>query len=410
MICLSTILVRSRPFISYKNYVAFFSTQRKRKVVLGLETSCDETGAAVVTEDGEVLGEGLRSQKNIHVRNGGVIPPLAQALHRECIHDVVQKALDQSHLDIKDVSAIATTTMPGLALCLMVGLEYTKQLIAKTNLPFIPVHHMQAHALTVRLINRVDFPFLVLLVSGGHCLLAVARGVDDFLLLGQTLDNAPGEAFDKVARRLKLQHHPHCQGLSGGQSIEKLATEGSIRLLMGKGTSLPKSRSCDFSFSGTMSLAHWLIGVHENHQGITKDGGKHLDNLPDICASVQHKITHHLCTRVIRAINFCNQTGLIPESNQTLVASGGVASNSYIRNALETTCSALDYQLICPPPRLCTDNGIMIAWSGMERLKLGIGISNNPQDVRFEPRYPIGEDISSNVVKSNIKVKAIKFW
>ncbi|XP_071956673.1 tRNA N6-adenosine threonylcarbamoyltransferase, mitochondrial-like [Antedon mediterranea] len=396
--------------IIYKNPSKFFSNFVKQRFVLGIETSCDETGAAVVTDSGDVIGEGLRSQKNIHVKNGGVIPPLAQALHRECIHSVVQDALDQSRLDIQDMTAIATTTMPGLALSLMVGLEYTKQIIARTNLPFIPVHHMQAHALTVRMIQRVEFPFLVLLVSGGHCLLTVARGVDDFLILGQCLDNAPGEVFDKVARKLRLQHHPECQGLSGGQAMEKLATGGSIRLLMGKGTQLPRSRSCDFSFSGTRTVADELIRRQETNQEITNHDDSFLENLPDICASVQHKITHHLCTRVVRAFQYCNDKRLIPDNNQTLVVSGGVASNSYIRTALEKTCSVLGYNLICPPPKLCTDNGIMIAWAGIEKLKLGIGISDNPQSVRFEPRYPIGQDIRSSVAEANIKVKAVKFW
>lgn len=174
------------------------SVNFSKRLVLGIETSCDDTGAGVVDEHGKILGDALHSQLKIHTDYGGILLPRAQALHEEHIGPVVQKALTAAQVTIQDVDAIAVTTMPGLALSLKVGLQYAKELVQQTGKPMIPIHHMQAHALTVRLLQKVDFPFLVFLLSGGHCLLAVVKDVDDFLLLGNSLDNSPGVCLDKV--------------------------------------------------------------------------------------------------------------------------------------------------------------------------------------------------------------------
>uniref|UniRef100_A0A8D1WIE9 N(6)-L-threonylcarbamoyladenine synthase n=1 Tax=Sus scrofa TaxID=9823 RepID=A0A8D1WIE9_PIG len=173
------------------------------KLVLGIETSCDDTAAAVVDETGNVLGEAIHSQTEVHLKTGGIIPPVAQQLHRENIQRIVQEALSASKVSPSELSAVATTVKPGLALSLGVGLSFSLQLVDQLKKPFIPIHHMEAHALTIRLTNKVEFPFLVLLISGGHCLLALVRGVSDFLLLGKSLDIAPGDMLDKVLRRGK---------------------------------------------------------------------------------------------------------------------------------------------------------------------------------------------------------------
>ncbi|XP_063964784.1 tRNA N6-adenosine threonylcarbamoyltransferase, mitochondrial-like [Lytechinus pictus] len=381
------------------------------RLVLGIETTCDDTGAAVMDDSGKILAERLHTQKRIHAKNGGIIPPLAQDLHRQFIDPVVQGTIKDAGIEAKDLSAVALSTMPGMPLSLWVGLQYTKDMLLRhPHLPLIPINHMEAHALTVRMIERVDFPFLVLLVSGGNCILAVARGVGDFKVLGVTLDDAPGEAFDKVARRLKLQHHPDCLGLSGGQAIEKMAENGNIRLLMERGVPMSHHRNCNFSFAGLKNMANWLIQHHEVRQGLSVSEDDHLDTVNDVAASFQHKLTQHLIIRIARAMLYCQQTGLIPEENQTLVVSGGVASNKYICKALDFTASHFKYKLICPPPHLCTDNGVMIAWAGVERLRLGMGFADDPQSVRFQPKMPLGEDISDQVREANIKVKRIKFW
>ncbi|XP_059134148.1 tRNA N6-adenosine threonylcarbamoyltransferase, mitochondrial isoform X2 [Peromyscus eremicus] len=321
------------------------------KLVLGIETSCDDTAAAVVDEAGHVLGEAMHSQTEVHLKTGGIVPPVAQQLHRENIQRIVEETLSAGRLSPQDLSAVATTIKPGLALSLGVGLSFSLQLVNQFKKPFIPIHHMEAHALTIRLTNKVEFPFLVLLISGGHCLLALVRGVSDFLLLGKSLDIAPGDMLDKHV-------------------IDKLITR------------------------------------KEKEEGIEK--GQILSSAADVAAAVQHTTARHLAMRTHRAILFCKQKDLLPPANAVLVVSGGVASNLYIRRALEIVADATQCTLLCPPPRLCTDNGIMIAWNGIERLRAGLGILHDVEDIRYEPKCPLGVDISKEVAEAAIKVPRLK--
>ncbi|XP_063593069.1 tRNA N6-adenosine threonylcarbamoyltransferase, mitochondrial-like [Penaeus indicus] len=312
-----------------RNYT---SALRKRQLVLGIETSCDDTGASVVDDQGAVLGEALNTQQKIHLMHGGIIPPVACRLHAENIEEVVDTCLKRSGISLEEIDAIATTVKPGLPLSLAVGTEYGKQLALNARKPFIPIHHMEAHALTVRMVEQIEFPFLVLLVSGGHSLLVLAHSVDRWSIIGQTVDDAPGEALDKGARRLKLRNIPECSSMSGGQAIEHLAKEGN-------------PRAYDFP-------------------------------------------TPH-------------------------VLSGGVACNNYIRSALQKLCEATGYQLLCPPPRLCTDNGIMIAWNGMERWKAQSGVIYDEEaikNINIQAKCPIGVDLTEDVRSLGIKIqKWVKF-
>nr|XP_021527688.1 probable tRNA N6-adenosine threonylcarbamoyltransferase, mitochondrial isoform X2 [Aotus nancymaae] len=365
------------------------------KIVLGIETSCDDTAAAVVDETGNVLGEAIHSQTEVHLKTGGIIPPVAQQLHRENIQRIVQEALSASSISPSDLSAIATTIKPGLALSLGVGLSFSLQLVGQLKKPFIPIHHMEAHALTIRLTNKVEFPFLVLLISGGHCLLALVQGVSDFLLLGKSLDIAPGDMLDKVARRLSLIKHPECSTMSGGKAIEHLAKQGN-RFHFDITPPLQRAKNCDFSFTGLQHLINKIIIQKEKEEAA------------DIAAAVQHTTACHIVKRTHRAILFCKQRDLLPQNNAVLVASGGVASNFYIRRALEILTNATQCTLLCPPPRLCTDNGIMIAWNGIERLRAGIGILHDIEDIRYEPKCPLGVDISKEVEEAAIKVPRLK--
>nr|XP_028606218.1 probable tRNA N6-adenosine threonylcarbamoyltransferase, mitochondrial [Podarcis muralis] len=371
------------------------------KIVLGIETSCDDTAAAVVDEAGNILGEALHSQSAVHLKTGGIIPSVAQQLHQENIARVVQEALAISRVSADGLSAIATTVKPGLALSLGVGLAYSLELVEKCKKPFIPIHHMEAHALTVRLTNRVDFPFLVLLLSGGHCILAVAQGVSDFLLLGQTLDIAPGDMLDKVARRLSLRKHPECSGLSGGKAIERLAQQGNRRRYEFK-VPMEQHHNCNFSFAGLQSQVTRAIAEKEKEEG--RQEGQLLSCIPDLAAAVQHTVTAHIVARTHRAIHFCRRKGILPQRKATLVASGGVASNQYIRKALQVLTDATDFALVCPPPRLCTDNGVMIAWNGIERLCAGLGVLYSTEGIRYEPKALLGTDISEEVQKASIKM------
>ncbi|XP_022045932.2 tRNA N6-adenosine threonylcarbamoyltransferase, mitochondrial [Acanthochromis polyacanthus] len=375
------------------------------RLVLGIETSCDDTGAAVLDEKGAILGESLHSQKEVHLRTGGIIPTVAQQLHRENIERVVQEALERSSVTPGQLSAVATTVKPGLALSLGIGLEFSLRFVRQHNKPFIPIHHMEAHALTVRMLQPVAFPFLVLLISGGHSLLAVARGVDDFLLLGHTLDEAPGDTLDKVARRLSLIKHPQCSTLSGGQAIELLAKDGD-RTRFPLTTPMGQTYDCCFSFAGLRNQITMTIMKQEAEEGVKQ--GTLLTCVNDIAAATQHTIATHLAKRTHRAILFCKAKGLLQSNSPTLVVSGGVASNQYIRKALTLITEMTGLHLLCPPAKFCTDNGVMIAWNGVERLREGKGILPPNVDVCYEPKAPLGVDISAEVKAAAIRLPSVR--
>ncbi|XP_073503944.1 tRNA N6-adenosine threonylcarbamoyltransferase, mitochondrial [Phyllobates terribilis] len=388
-----------------KRTFSVLSLVNYQRVVLGIETSCDDTGAAVVDENGTILGEAVHSQNEVHLKTGGIIPSVAQQLHKDNIDRVVNAAILSSGISLHEVSAIATTVKPGLALSLGVGLSYSLNLVKRYNKPFIPIHHMEAHALTIRLLHQVEFPFLVLLISGGHCILSVANGISDFLLLGQSQDESPGQALDKVARRLSLYKLAECSSLSGGQSIEYLAQFGEKRFI-NHSPPMAHYQDCNFSFTGLRNHYNRLIKNLEDKEGIQK--GALLSNAADIAASAQHSVAHHLVKRTQRAILFCKQERLLPSSKASLVVSGGVASNKYILKVLQNLTDDLDMSLLCPPPNLCTDNGVMIAWNGIERLRIGAGVFENLDDIRYEPRALLGKDISEQVRKAAIKLPALK--
>ncbi|XP_054643461.1 tRNA N6-adenosine threonylcarbamoyltransferase, mitochondrial isoform X1 [Dunckerocampus dactyliophorus] len=386
----------SRWLVSGKSY---------SRLVLGIETSCDDTGAAVLDEAGTVLGESLHSQKEVHLRAGGIIPTVAQKLHREHIELVVNEALERSGVDPSQLTAVATTVKPGMALSLGIGLEFSQRFVRQNNKPFIPIHHMEAHALTVRMFEPVSFPFLVLLISGGHSLLAVARGVDDFLLLGHTLDEAPGDSLDKVARRLSLIRHPQCSTLSGGQAIELLAKDGD-RTRFSFRTPMGQSYDCCFSFAGLRNQINMTIMKKEAEEGI--ECGTLLSCVNDIAAATQHTVACHLAKRTHRAILFCKANGLLPSLCPTLVLSGGVASNQYIRKALRIITDSTGLCLLCPPAKFCTDNGVMIAWNGVERLREGTGILPPNADISYEPKAQLGVDLTAAVKAAAIRLPSVR--
>lgn len=375
--------------------------------ILGIETSCDDTGCGIVSTEGKLLGEGLFSQQKYHTELGGIIPPIAKSLHKEHIDKVVNDALKSSSLDMSQVDAVAVTVKPGLQLSLAVGVDYAKKLCSQFKKPLIPIHHMEAHALTIRMLEKVDFPFLVLLISGGHSLIAVAKSVDKFLLLGKSCDDAPGEALDKIARRLKVFNLEGMEGLSGGKAIEILAKQGNYNAFL-LGEPLLQQRDCDFSFAGVKNSARQFI--LEQEETFSIEGDQILPTVHDLCASTQFVIAKHLCHRIQRAMAFCQLNQLIPNDKQSLVVSGGVASNKAIKAALWKVCQAYDYSLHVPPPQLCTDNGVMIAWNGVERWIANVGIVPHGQlaSVDFQGKAELGEDIRAEVARASIKCKWIQ--
>ncbi|XP_015927350.2 tRNA N6-adenosine threonylcarbamoyltransferase, mitochondrial [Parasteatoda tepidariorum] len=371
-----------------------------KKVVLGIETSCDDTAAAVIDETGKILGHKCESQMKIHLENGGVIPHIAVHFHRENIESVVSSSLAKSGLSLENISAVAVTTKPGLRGSLLVGLQHAKKVAKAFSKPLIPIHHMEAHALTPRLNNEIPFPFLALLASGGHCQIALVNSVDEFLLLGNSCHNSPGEVLDKIARRLKLQNLPSCRGLSGGHAIEVMS-EGGDPTAYSFPHSLLHYRDCNFSFSGFTSTQ--VIEDEEKRYDVAADGV--IPNVRDFCASLLHGYSLHLSHRVERAFEFCKIENLMSDQHRALVFSGGVACNSYIRKYLQQMCTQLNSKFFPAPKHLCNDNGIMIAWNGIEKLRKNIDILYNFDDVLPDPDCPLGIDMTETVRKANIKVR-----
>lgn len=377
-------------------------------IILGIETSCDDTACAIVSSKRKILGEFVQSQQEEVLRFGGIMPVMAKELHNRNIQSVVSTALKNAELNVQDVDAIAVTSKPGLIMSLLVGMNYAKMLSKTYKKPFLPIHHMEAHALTVRLINRdVQYPFLTFLISGGHCLLAIVRSVEKFILLGKSLDNAPGEVFDKVARRLKLNNLSKYKNCSAGYSVEDCAKSGNSTAFVFSIPALHHA-NCNFYFSGLMSSVMKIISEEEEKYGIV--GDLVLPNADDICASFQYTATKHLAMRLQRAMEFIELNELLPSTNLQLVISGGAACNSYFQRAFNIICEQKDYKMYVPPPKYCSDNGVMIAWNGIERYEAGVGIFSYEEvdSIIAEDRSPFGEDLSEDILKAHIKCKWIK--
>lgn len=419
--------------------------QPRPAVILGIETSCDDTGCAVVTTDGRLLANCVRSQQSTHLRNGGVIPSLARQMHADCIEELMAETLCSAGVfcggGAPSVDAIAVTVQPGLSMSLMVGLMYAKylcsggvvrardgsipdvgrSLVVENNggvrIPLIPVHHMEAHALAARLSpGSVPFPFLALLVSGGHAQLVLVSAADDFRLLGTSQDNAPGQILDRVARRLRLRNIRHLSNMSGGRALEQLARAGRVDVFDDVPTPMSQAFDCHFSFSGMLSWTLKLIEREE--QRFDLDPTDVLPNAADICATVQHMVAVHLCRRTQRALQYCfmNELLVAPSSDDEgdadnrpcLVLSGGVACNRYMATCLEHVCDSQDVRLVVPPPWLCCDNGAMVAWNGAEKWLLQRDIVYDLDAVRFEPRAALGVDVSADLKRHHLKCHGIK--
>jgi N6-L-threonylcarbamoyladenine synthase len=342
--------------------------------VLGIETSCDETAAAVVRGappgPGEILSNIVFSQNEAHAPYGGVVPEIASRAHLEILDGVIEQALKNAKLRLSEIDAVAATAGPGLIGGVMVGLTTAKALALGAGKPLVTVNHLAGHALTARLTDGVDFPFLLLLVSGGHCQLLAVEGADKFRLYGTTQDDAAGEAFDKVAKLLGLAY-------PGGPNVEKAAEHGNAkryplpRPLLGRA-------GADFSFSGLKTAARQLV----------KAGNVNVD---DAAASFQAAVIDILLDRTENALALFQRD--FPEiETPSLVVAGGVAANIAIGSALIRLAESRDFDIRIPPPKLCTDNGAMIAWAGLERLASG---ASDPMDVSPRARWPLDASLGA---------------
>ena len=324
--------------------------------ILGIETTCDETAAAVVERDasgrGRILSNEVLSQIEDHAAYGGVVPEIAARAHVDVMDQIVRRALQVAGVTLADLDGIAAAAGPGLIGGVMVGLTTAKALALVAQKPFLAVNHLEAHALSPRLTDGVAFPYLLLLASGGHTQLLLVKGVGDYVRLGTTIDDAIGEAFDKVAKMLGLPY-------PGGPQVERLAKQGDAlrfafpRPLMGR-------KEPNFSLSGLKTAvrieAEKIAPLSEQ-------------DVRDLCASFQKAIVESIIDRTRMAFDRLDDVNV---SVTALVIAGGVAANRAIRAGLESLAIEKTVSLIAPPPALCTDNGAMIAWAGLERLTLGL--------------------------------------
>jgi len=325
--------------------------------ILGIETSCDETAAALVRRDregrGEILSNVVRSQLELHAAYGGVVPEIAARAHIELLDAAIAKAIADAGVGWGEIDGIAATAGPGLIGGLIVGMVTAKAIALARGLPFIAVNHLEAHALTGRLTDGLAFPYLLLLVSGGHTQLLIVKGVGSYTRLGTTLDDALGEAFDKAAKLLGL-------GYPGGPEVERLALKGRPNVALPRpmlGRPEPH-----FSFAGLKTALRHAAAAREplSEQAIA-----------DLCASFQVAAAEVVSDRVKRAMeSYVERQGV--EAPRALVVAGGVAANQRLKAALTGVAQAQGFSLVVPPPGLCADNGAMIAWAGAERLALGL--------------------------------------
>lgn len=335
-----------------------------------------KVGLCQVTGDGEILSESISSQAELLAQYGGVFPKMAQEGHAKAIDKVVAEALFEARIKESELSAVAVTIGPGLSLCLRVGVRKARSIAQINQLPWIGVHHMEAHALVARLTNKhLEFPFLVLLVSGGHNLLLLAQKVGDYIQLGTTIDDAIGEAYDKTARMLGLDLTK-----GGGPAVEELALEGDPRSF---NFSVPmrSHRNCNFSYAGLKTQVRLAIeskNIKADCVPIAAASSDDRQVRADLAASFQRIAVLHLEEKCGRAIEWAKA---MSPSIEFMVVSGGVASNQLVRKRLGLLAETHNLCLVCPPPRLCTDNGVMVAWTGVEHFQLG----------RFEPPPPIDE-------------------
>ncbi|WP_425354001.1 tRNA (adenosine(37)-N6)-threonylcarbamoyltransferase complex transferase subunit TsaD [Brevundimonas diminuta] len=360
--------------------------------VLGLETSCDETAASVVrlsAAGAQVLSSVIHSQIDDHAAYGGVVPEIAARSHVEMIDGVTRRAMSEAGLDWSALDGVAATAGPGLVGGVMVGLSYGKAAALARGLPLIAVNHLEGHAVSARLGAETTYPFLLLLVSGGHCQLLEVRGIGDMSRLGTTIDDAAGEAFDKIAKAMGL-------GYPGGPALEKLAASGD-----GSRFELPRAllgrKDCDFSFSGLKTAASRLAQTCETEQ-----------DRADLADAVQKAIARQLAERSERAMKDYAEAHpeladgalkqpsaareAVGQKERLFVVAGGVAANKTIRRTLEDLATKHGFAFLAPPMAYCTDNAAMIALAGAERLEKGL---TSDIDVAARPRWPLDETRAS---------------
>ncbi len=353
----------------------------KVKYILGIETSCDETSVAIVTSERKIIAHEIYSQIETHKQYGGVVPEIAAREHLDRLDDIIKNVMEQAKIDYQDLDVVAATSGPGLIGGVMVGMMAGKTIAATYNKPFVAVNHLAAHVLTPRLSEDIHFPYLALLVSGGHTQFLLVRDVDDMVELGTTIDDALGEAFDKTAKMMGLPY-------PGGPFIEKLAHNCEDKLAAVARFPLPKplykKPNCNFSFSGLKTaIARHIQSMPEGDIGAS--------DAQDLAYAFQDTIVEIIKDRLSRALDAAHHENGSALSQMVIV--GGVAANRAIYNAIQNVASQKNISCVTPPLKLCTDNGAMIAWAGWELYNKGI---SHPLSFPAKPRWPLGKSSVSN--------------
>lgn len=410
-------------------------------LVLGIETSCDDTGVAIVSSDGHILSNFVYSQYSMHENFGGIVPGVAMEAHKKNIDKAIEDALNGARLEsLHDVDAVAVTRGPGLEICLRVGLRKAQDIVRNFSKPLVTVHHLEAHCLVPRLsgielmkdskvffpsvemvpqgIAEVNFPFLALIVSGGHTSLVICKGVGDNEVLGGTLDDALGEAFDKAARLMGMRTSGN-----GGAAVESSAQYGSIKTEFNLRVPMRNRKDCNFSYAGLKNQFRIAVEKSRKQHNLTAESSNaptesmqvvtkgSVISLPfqtqaDLSATFQDVAFSHVEDRVKRAIHYVDENNL---SIDSLVVVGGVAANKELRRRLTgllheksewlkaRNSNQKKWKLIFPPVHLCTDNGVMTAWAGVEKLRLGLTDSIEDQDVIS--RWPLGNILECSTLQ-----------
>ena len=335
-------------------------------IVLGIESSCDETACALVNDNREILSSVVWSQYDEHRRFGGVVPEIAARAHLEKCDLLVREAMEKAGKTFADLDAVAVAAGPGLIGGVLVGVMTAKAIALCHHLPFVAVNHLEGHALTVRLSSDVQFPYLLLLTSGGHCQVLIVKGVGQYERLGGTIDDSAGEAFDKVAKMLDI-------GYPGGPNLEKRAALGDPKKYDFP-VPMKGRKDCDFSFSGLKTAVRVAI---------EKKGNLSEQDKNDMCAAFQYSVVSEMQDRLKHAISVFKEK--YPDAKDMVVA-GGVAANKSVRKMIEDLAQKNGLIFSAPPIGLCTDNGVMIAWAGLERFRLG---HKDNFDFRARPRWPL---------------------
>ncbi|WP_420861757.1 tRNA (adenosine(37)-N6)-threonylcarbamoyltransferase complex transferase subunit TsaD [Algirhabdus cladophorae] len=359
---------------------------QKATHILGIESSCDDTAAAIlrVTDTGPiVLSSVVVGQTGLHKDYGGVVPEIAARAHVERVDHCIEDALDQASLSLTEIDAIAATAGPGLIGGVLSGLMSAKALASALGKPLIAVNHLAGHALTPRLTDQIAYPYLMLLVSGGHCQFLVVHAHDDFTRLGGTIDDAPGEAFDKVAKLLGLPQ-------PGGPSVQALAEKGSAAAFQLPRPLLDRP-GCDMSFSGLKTAV-----LRARDAVVTQHGGLPEQHRADLCCAFQTAVTDVLAEKSRRAL--VTYLDLDP-SQPVLAVAGGVAANTQIRAKLESISAEMNVRFIAPPLSLCTDNAAMIAYAGYAQFQHD---QTAEMTVSARPRWPL-DTISAPLLGSGKK-------